>query len=214
MFDSAIFLFNQLLKETVNELESGSTDNFKRYLKGYIPTQSSEKNIVKNIEKYKTHYSNVLKELPRYQQGGDLYDQVAYIRDKRENVNDYIAFTHTNDPHQRIFISSGRFRALNVLGQARVVGHELFHIFLKKADYFYYPLELSSKQSVNDVSEAIKGLPAVVDRTHEKYKNASNIISSFKSKQLNNADTFAVYTIYRLKEPQINDALRQTALSV
>lgn len=213
MFNSAITLFSQLLKETADELESGDTDTFRGYLMGYKTRQSSENKIIRNIEKYKTNYNAVLKEMPRYQQSGDLYDQVAYIQNKNGNVHDHIAFTHDNDPHQRIFIRGGKFRNLNVLGQARVVGHELFHIFLKKADFFYNPLELSSKQSENDVSEAIKGLATVVNHTHAQHNTAFNIIRSFESEQLDNADTFALYPIYRLKESQIKNALRQTAIS-
>jgi predicted metallopeptidase len=180
---------------------------------GYKARQTSENKTIRTIEKYKTDYNTVLKEIPRYQQSGDLYDQVAYIQNKRENLHDYIAFMHGNDPYQRIFIRGAKFRNLNVLGQAKVVGHELFHIFLKKADFFYYPLELSSKQSENDVSKAIKGLATVVDHTHVQHKTVFNVIRSFESEQLDNADTFAVYPIYRLKESQIKNALRQTAIS-
>ncbi|WP_249342606.1 RHS repeat-associated core domain-containing protein [Pseudomonas rustica] len=213
MFNSAITLFSQLLKETTDELESGNTETFRRYLMGYKARQTSENKTIRIIEKYKTNYNAVLKEMPRYQQSGDLYDQVAYIQNKRENLHDHIAFMHGNDPYQRIFIRGAKFRNLNVLGQARVVGHELFHIFLKKADFFYYPLELSSKQSENDVSKAIKGLATVVDHTHVQHKTVFNVIRSFESEQLDNADTFAVYPIYRLKESQIKNALRQTAIS-
>lgn len=204
--DVALALSVELIKATIEELDTGHLDNFEIFLRGNNTPGTHDVPLIVSAKKSSNAYKSILKELYRYQKGGDLRDQIVYLRGESnpEGVN---AFTYKADPNRRVYVLD-RFMKEDIVGRSRTFIHELSHLAAGTKDHFYYPLtfpNITEEKSLNQ----LKNIPVFVRYEHRTQRRSGNI--NLEYHQITNADTLAVYPLLKLTEARTKEALQKAA---
>ncbi len=204
--DVALALSVELIKATIEELDTGHLDNFEIFLRGNNTPGTHDVPLIVSAKKSSNAYKSILKELYRYQKGGDLRDQIVYLRGESnpEGVN---AFTYQADPNRRVYVLD-RFMKEDIVGRSRTFIHELSHLAAGTEDHFYYPLRFPNITEEKSLSQ-LKNIPVFVRYEHRTQRRSGNI--NLEYHQITNADTLAVYPLLKLTEARTKEALQKAA---
>jgi insecticidal toxin complex protein TccC len=205
--DAAWKLSKKLLKSTINHLRSGDTTGLDSYLKGRSATKLESGLTVAQsmLESYKA----ILKEIPRYEKGGDLRDQVVYLESKKADLKER-AFVFAEDPLRRIFLTNA-FRSSNVIGRARTLIHELSHLVANTHDFFRYSMTHVFKDvSVNKNAARLEELPARIEIIHDRLRANHNTPGHPERMQSRNADTLALFSLLMLRDKDMVKGLARS----
>lgn len=203
--DAAWKLSKKLLKSTINHLRSGDTTGLDSYLKGRSATKLESGLTVAQsmLEGYKA----ILQEIPRYEKGGDLRDQVVYLESKKADLKER-AFVFAEDPLRRIFLTNA-FRSSNVIGRARTLIHELSHLVANTHDFFRYSMTHVFKDvSVDKNAARLEELPARIKIIHDRLRANHNTPGHPERMQSRNADTLALFALLRMEEMDVGKSIK------
>jgi insecticidal toxin complex protein TccC len=206
MNDAALLLSFNLIDATIKELKAGQLDNFEVFLRGSNTPGKHDVRLQVSAQKALTAYEAILKEIPRYLKGGDLRDQIVYLKGNPIPENTY-AFTNKIDPHRRIFVTE-QFMKKNGFERVKSFTHELAHLAANADDHFYYHNLFTENTSNAEALTEIKNMPVRIAYTHLTERDAGD--SNLEFHQITNADTLAVYPLLKLSKLQIKVALQQS----
>jgi insecticidal toxin complex protein TccC len=206
MNDAALLLSFNLIDATIKELKAGQLDNFEVFLRGSNTPGKHDVRLQLSAQKTLIAYEAILKEIPRYLKGGDLRDQIVFLKGNPIPENTY-AFTNKIDPHRRIFVTE-QFMKKNVFERVKSFTHELAHLAANADDHFYYHDLFTENTSNAETLTEIKNMPVRIAYTHLTERDAGD--SNLEFHQITNADTLAVYPLLKLSKPQIKVALQQS----
>jgi insecticidal toxin complex protein TccC len=204
--DVALALSVELIKATIEELDTGHLDNFEIFLRGNNTPGTHDVPLIVSAKKSSNAYKSILKELYRYQKGGDLRDQIVYLRGESNPVG-VNAFTYKADPNRRVYVLD-RFMKEDIVGRSRTFIHELSHLAAGTKDHFYYPLTFPNITEENSLNQ-LKNIPVFVRYEHRTQRRSGNI--NLEHHQITNADTLAVYPLLKLTETRTKEALQKAA---
>jgi insecticidal toxin complex protein TccC len=206
--DAAWALSAKLVESTIKNLETSDLSEFAEFLRGKDSVGNVDFALKRSAQSSLRIYKEILKEIPRYQQGGDLHEQIVYL-EGNPNVLNPTAFVMKDDPHRRIFVTDV-FRSNNVIGRARTFIHELSHIVGNTEDRFLYGTKFTNDASGKMTADAIKNLKADIEGVHLFKKQTTQVNGPFEFHQTSNADTLAVYPLLMLRESDLKNSIHQS----
>jgi insecticidal toxin complex protein TccC len=209
MNDAAWELSSDLLKETIDELEAGNFSGLELFLRGKNTDEGKDDSLQLAGEISLRMYKKILREITRYQKGGDLQDQIVYL-DGDPGPFRPSAFTDPQDPHRRIFVTE-EFTNRNTMGRAFTFIHELSHIVADTEDHFPYPVHFPKNVSKQETRAEIANLNTLSDHIHQLKREAFDTFEDFENSQMKNADTLAMYPLLKLSKTQIKKSIKHSA---
>lgn len=194
--DAALKLSKKLVTHAIEDL-SRNTNGMDVFLRGDSAVKLKSGMTVAQFA-LRT-YKAILKEIPRYQKGGDLRDQIVYLRNK-PGPRITNSFVYNNDPHRRIFVTD-LFRENNVIGRARVLIHELSHLVAGTEDELIYPDSVFFMSgSDNKTAAELQKLRTIITNFHDDLKNKYKPHGTAERLQALNADTLALFPLMMLRD--------------
>ncbi|WP_311776336.1 RHS repeat-associated core domain-containing protein, partial [Pseudomonas cichorii] len=144
-------------------------------------------------------YEELIKGVSRYQEGGDLREQLVFLEYKQgdKTFSDTKALVFPYDSKKRIFFTQN-FREQNVMGRMTDLIHEASHAVLNTYDEFYYsgfstradyPAEYTRDELSRYKERTIEENVAM----REGYRSWAHGFKSFETWLANNADFWSFY---------------------
>ncbi|VVO15594.1 hypothetical protein PS718_03790 [Pseudomonas fluorescens] len=205
--DAAWKLSATLVKATIKHLKSAPPTHLDRFLRGDSGiTLNSGLTVAESMLKT---YQSILKEIPRYQKGGDLRDQIVYLQGESGLVKAE-AFVYPEDPHRRIFVTD-RFRSRNVIGRASTFIHELSHLVAETEDKFHYPKpRIINDTSVIEAAASLKELRKQIADVHVELKDTHRTPGDAEHIQSKEAETLALFSLTMLKDKDLRKGIERS----
>ncbi|AAO54756.1 RHS repeat domain-containing protein [Pseudomonas syringae group genomosp. 3] len=123
-----------VMTREVEKLKAGDTDDLYAFLG--MKKNDQKDSSSRLVKKVINGYEKLIKSVARYQDGGDLRDQLVSVEGHPETPN-MAAFVVKSDPHRRLFFTDYS-RTLNVVSSVQTLIHEVSHLELDTNDDFYY----------------------------------------------------------------------------
>jgi insecticidal toxin complex protein TccC len=205
--DAAWKLSAKLVKATIKHLKSGPSAHLDRFLRGDSEiTLNSGLTVAESMLKT---YQSILKEIPRYQKGGDLRDQIVYLQGESA-LQKADAFVYPMDPHRRIFVTDS-FRSSNVIGRASTFIHELSHLVADTEDTFRYPKpDIINDTSVIEAAASLKRFPKQIARVHAELRYTHRTPGHAEHIQSEEAETLALFSLTMLKDKDVRKGIERS----
>ncbi|WP_249384284.1 RHS repeat domain-containing protein [Pseudomonas fluorescens] len=207
--DAAWKLSAKLIKDTIKYLESANPDGLDSFLGGSRTAKLDSGLTV--AQSMLRSYKAIHEEIPRYQRGGDLRDQIVYLESRADVLLEENAFVITDDAHRRIFVTE-LFRSNNVIGRARILIHELSHLVADTEDPFGYPKShFHFGTSESETASRLQDLPIHISEIHTELREKNPFPGESEHLLASNADTLALFSLLMLRD---KDMLKGLARSV
>jgi insecticidal toxin complex protein TccC len=205
--DAAWKLSAELVKATIKHLESGPSTHLDRFLRGDSEiTLNSGLTVAESMLKT---YQSILKEIPRYQKGGDLRDQIVYLQGESA-LEEADAFVYPKDPHRRIFVTDN-FRLSNVIGRASTFIHELSHLVAHTVDTLHYPNDDTfNNASGIETATSLKRLPRQIARVHAELRDTHRTRGHAEHIQSEEAETLALFSLTMLENKDLREGIERS----
>ncbi|MFZ3279938.1 RHS repeat domain-containing protein [Pseudomonas sp.] len=206
--DAAWKLSATLIKDTIKYLESASPDGLDAFLGGSRTAKlDSGLTVAKSmLRSYKAIYA----EIPRYQKGGDLRDQIVYVESRADVLLEENAFVIREDTYRRIFVTE-LFRSNNVIGRARILIHELSHLAADTEDPFGYPeSHFHYGTSERKTASQLQELPIHISKIHTELRKHNPSPGESEHHLASNADTLALFSLLMLRDKDMVKGLARS----
>ncbi|WP_239007516.1 RHS repeat-associated core domain-containing protein [Pseudomonas granadensis] len=206
--DAAWKLSAKLIKDTIQYLESANPDGLDSFLGGSRTAKLDSGLTV--AQSMLRSYKAIYQEIPRYQRGGDLRDQIVYLESRADVLLEENAFVITDDAHRRIFVTE-LFRSNNVIGRARILIHELSHLVADTEDPFGYPKSFFHYgTSESETASRLQDLPIHISEIHTELREKNPSLGESEQLLASNADTLALFSLLMLRDKDMVKGLARS----